>query len=70
RANIMVGAGLDASNVLEVARCSGAREFHGSAKAMRKSPGRHYAALPGLEADWWQTDADIVRAMVNALKVT
>ncbi|MDQ6738125.1 MAG: copper homeostasis protein CutC, partial [Gemmatimonadota bacterium] len=42
RANIMVGAGLDASNVLEVARCSGAREFHGSAKAMRKSPGRHY----------------------------
>jgi len=66
--HVMAGAGLDASNIREVARRSNAHEFHGSARAMRRSLSRHRNdALPGLDADWWQTDAGIVRAMVDAL---
>lgn len=68
RLHVMAGAGLDASNIREVAFRSNAREFHGSAKAMRGSLSRHRNdGLPGLEADWWQTDTGIVRAMVDAL---
>jgi len=65
---IMAGAGVNASNVREVAQRTGAREFHASARAMRTSASRHRNdRLPGLGADWWQTDVAIVRAMVDAL---
>ena len=68
RLHMMAGAGLDSNNCREFARRSGAREFHASARAMRRSIGRHRNdSLPGLEADWWQTDTAIVRAMVDAL---
>jgi copper homeostasis protein len=68
RVNIMAGAGVDVSNISEVALHSTAREFHSSAKAVRRSVSRHRNDhLPGLQADWWQTDAAIVRAMVEAL---
>lgn len=68
RLHMMAGAGLDASNIVEVARRSNAHEFHGSARAVRRSLSRHRNdVLPGLEADWWQTNAGIVRAMVDAL---
>ncbi len=68
RVNIMAGAGVDVSNISEVALHSNAREFHSSAKAVRRSVSRHRNDhLPGLQADWWQTDAVIVRAMVEAL---
>jgi copper homeostasis protein len=68
RLHVMAGAGLDASNIREVALRSNAHEFHGSARAMHASLSRHRNdGLPGLEADWWQTDAGIVRAMVDAL---
>jgi len=68
RVNIMAGAGVDAGNICDVAILSNAREFHSSAKAVRRSVSRHRNDhLPGLQADWWQTDAVIVRAMVEAL---
>lgn len=68
RLHVMAGAGLDASNIREVATRSNVHEFHGSASAMRRSLSRHRNdRLPGLEADWRQTDAGIVRAMVDAL---
>ena len=67
RLKIMAGAGLNAINIRDVALRSNAREFHGSARAIRKSLNVRRNALPGLEADWWQTDAGIVRAMVEAL---
>jgi copper homeostasis protein len=64
----MAGAGIDAGNIGEVALRSNAREFHGSARAMRKSRSHHHNdRLRGLDGDWWQTDAGIVRAMVDAL---
>lgn len=69
RLRVMAGAGLDASNIRDAALCSNAREFHGSATAISESLSRHRNdSLPGLEADWWQTDAGIVRAMVDALR--
>jgi copper homeostasis protein len=68
RLRVMAGAGLDAGNVRDVARLSGARELHASARSRRASPsGRRHDRLPGLEAEWWETDAGIVRAMVDAL---
>jgi copper homeostasis protein len=69
RLNIMAGAGLDASNIREMALRSNAREFHGSARALRRSLSHNCKdGLPGLEAEWWQTDAGIVRAMVDAVR--
>ncbi len=69
RLHIMAGVGLDARNIREVAVCSSAREFHGSASAMRRSLIAHRNdRLTGLDVDWRQTDTDIVRSMVNALR--
>jgi len=68
RLDIMAGAGVDVTNISELAILSNAREFHSSAKAVRRSVSGHRGDhLPGLQADWWQTDAVIVRAMVEAL---
>jgi copper homeostasis protein len=68
RLRVMAGAGIDASNIREVAERSNAHEFHGSGRARRSSRSRHRNdRLRGLEVDWWETDAGRVRAMVNAL---
>lgn len=69
RIGILVGAGVTKANLPAlVARC-GAREFHGSARALRASAMRHRnEALQGLEPDWMQTDAGAVRALVAALR--
>lgn len=69
RLSVMAGAGIDAGNIGEVAARSNAHEFHGSARTMRASSSRHRnASLRGLEIDWWETDAEKVRAMVDALR--
>ena len=69
RLHVMAGAGLDAGNIREAAVRSSAREFHGSASAIRRSPLNHRNyRLTGLDVNWRQTDTNIVRAMVTALK--
>ena len=71
RLKVMAGAGIDASNIREVALRSNAHEFHGSGRAMRPSPSRHRNdRLRGLELDWWETDAARVRAMVDGVRST
>lgn len=68
RLAIMAGAGIDAGNVHGVTAGSRARELHASARTLRTSPSRHRDdRLPELNPDWWQTDADRVRAIVTAL---
>ena len=68
RIRVMAGAGITPGNIADVARRSGAHEFHGSARALRASASRYHAdPLPGLESDWMETDVAIVRAMVRAL---
>lgn len=65
---IMAGAGIDTGNVSEIARRSGAHEFHASARALHRSEMRYrHAGLSGLERDRQQTDAGRVRALVAAL---
>lgn len=66
---IMAGAGIDAGNVREIARRSGAREFHASARALHRSAMRYcQSGLPGLEPERQQTDVERVRALVAALR--
>jgi len=68
RLRIMAGAGIDAGNIVEVARRSGAAEFHGSARSLRASPSQHRnEGLRGLKLDWWETDSARVQAMARAL---
>jgi copper homeostasis protein len=69
RLQVMAGAGLDASNIREVALRTNACEFHGSAMSMRRSLSHHRNdELPGLQADYWQTDAGIVRLWGQVLR--
>lgn len=70
RISVMAGAGLNAENIQAVARQSGCRELHASAKTIRHSSMRHRnPALVGLESDWTQSGMDQVAGLVSALKV-
>ncbi|GAB2570078.1 copper homeostasis protein CutC [Dyella jejuensis] len=65
---VMAGAGIRADNVADVARLSGAHEFHGSARAAWRSSMRYRnPVLQDLSPDTEQTNAAQVRAMKNAL---
>jgi copper homeostasis protein len=67
---VMAGAGINASNVLEVAERSHVRELHASARGMHASPSCHRNdRLPELRADWWESDASVVRAMADVLLI-
>jgi copper homeostasis protein len=68
RLSIMPGGGIDATNLGELAGCSGATEFHASARGMRTSMVRHRnLQLSGLTADWMQTDVQRVRDLLAVL---
>jgi copper homeostasis protein len=65
---LMAGAGLNAGNIGDVARRSGCRELHASAKSIRHSIMRYQnPALIGLENDWVQSDAGTVAELRRAL---
>lgn len=67
---VMAGAGVNASNVREIVERSHVRELHASARGLRASPSRHRNDnLPELNADWWETDAHVVRELADALTV-
>lgn len=68
RVVVMPGAGVDARNIALLARATGARELHASAK--RRLPSRmrhHHPGLDDMAGGEWRTDAAEVRAMVAAL---
>jgi copper homeostasis protein len=68
RLAVMAGAGIDAGNVREIVARSHVRELHASARRMRASPIRHRNdSLPELNADWWETDASVVREIADVL---
>jgi copper homeostasis protein len=67
RITIMPGGGIDANNIAAIARTTGAREFHASAK-VRVADRMHHAGIGGMGGGDWQTDADEVRARVEALR--
>lgn len=69
RIRVMAGAGVTAENIREIARLSGAHEFHASARSLRRSAMRHrQAGLSGLEPERMQTDPEIVRALAEKLR--
>lgn len=69
RIRVMAGAGVTAENIREIARLSGAREFHASARSLRRSAMRHrQQCLSGLEPERMQTDPEIVRALAEKLR--
>lgn len=66
---VMAGAGVTVDNILEIARRSGAQEFHASARSVRSSAMRHrQPGLSGLEPERIHTDASVVRALVEKLR--
>jgi copper homeostasis protein len=67
RITIMPGGGIEAGNIAAIARATGAREFHASAKVHMADRMRH-ASLGGMGGGDWQTDAGEVRARVDALR--
>jgi len=69
RIRVMAGAGITVDNVREIAARSEAQEFHASARSLRRSAMRHrQQGLSGLEPDRMQTDADVVRTLVERLR--
>ena len=68
RIGVMAGAGVTPDNVRDLVQRTGVREVHASAKASRESTMRLPRRLPGLEAQWSQSDADTVRALRKALQ--
>ena len=68
RIAIMAGAGIRSGNVLDIARRTGAHEFHGSARGVHPSQMRYRnPALLDLSPDTDQTNVDEVRAMKQQL---
>lgn len=68
RIRVMAGAGITPNNIGDVMRRSNAHEFHASARSLHASPSRRDHGLPGLDADRQETDAGVVRAMLEALE--
>ena len=66
RIAIMPGGGIDAHNAAAIAQATGAREFHASAK-VRVPDRMRNTGIGGMGGGHWQTDADEVRARVEAL---
>ncbi len=68
RIAIMPGGGINPHDLPELARRSGAREFHASARSQRSSAMRYRNdRLLGLEPERLQTDQTLVRELVFAL---
>ena len=66
RISIMPGAGIDASNIKEIAVTSGANEFHFTGKV--KIDPSNGNAIQGLDAWYWQSDVDKIRTIINAVQ--
>lgn len=69
RITVMPGAGINAGNIAQLRRDTGANDFHASAKRARPSTMR-FRAVPGLDMAEGEarSDADEVRALAAALQ--
>jgi copper homeostasis protein len=66
RIDIMPGAGIDATNIREIATTTGAKAFHFTAK--RKIDSRKKNAIPGLDAAYWESDKALIRKIMDAVR--
>jgi copper homeostasis protein len=67
RIAVMPGAGVTAANIKAIAEGTGAVEFHLSAKRRAAIYGTAAVPLPGLEPDFWESDANIIRQVLGQL---
>jgi copper homeostasis protein len=65
RISVMPGSGISAANIREIAAVSGAHEFHFTGK--KKVAQRNDDAIPGLEAWHWESDVDLIQAIMEAV---
>jgi copper homeostasis protein len=66
RIAVMPGGGINEHNIAELAKFTGASEFHFSAK---KKAGFGSPALPGLELWHWESDEGAIRDTIAALNI-
>jgi len=68
RVSVMPGAGISARNIAKLARATGARAFHASAKRQLPSGMRQHRHAPAdMAGGEWRSDVTEIRAMVAAL---
>lgn len=66
---VVAGAGVNADNLPELIKRTGAREFHASATTTQRSKMRwRSSALRGLQADYASSDVERIRQMVRVLQ--
>lgn len=65
RISIMPGAGIDASNIREIANTSGAREFHFTGKTKMEPDSGN--AIQGLDAWYWKSDVGVIQGIMGAV---
>ncbi|MFM8370881.1 MAG: copper homeostasis protein CutC, partial [Bacteroidota bacterium] len=63
RISIMPGSGIDAFNIAEIVRETGASEFHFTGKRKVCPPGQPIA---GLDAAYWVSDPDLIKDTISA----
>ncbi len=66
RISVMPGAGIDASNIKEIAATTGAHEFHFSGK--RKMDPSKGNAIQGLDTWYWQSDSGVIQRIIGAVQ--
>lgn len=64
RISVMPGAGLQPSNIHDIASISGAHEFHFTGK-LKVKPGNG-KLIQGLDGSYWKSDADLIREIMAA----
>jgi len=67
RIGVMAGAGVTPANVRELVALTGVGAVHASAKIPVASVMDLPRRLPGLEAQWWRSGVEVVRALRHAL---
>ncbi|MBV6441147.1 MAG: copper homeostasis protein CutC [Haliscomenobacteraceae bacterium CHB4] len=63
RISVMPGAGISADNIADIAKDTGAQEFHFTGKT--KVSGK--ADIPGLESWYWESDENLIREIMAQL---
>lgn len=63
---VMPGAGIHAGNIAELAKTTGAREFHLSGRK-KTAPVFAGKKIPGLEPDYWESDENVIREVLGAM---
>jgi copper homeostasis protein len=64
RIEIMPGAGISAKNIGDIVRTTGATQYHFTGRKRYEAPVEHI--VPGLDAAYWVSDEDTLRAIMQA----